>query len=65
MDEVFGEANCCSMIFFRKTGGQSSTLVASVGDYILWYAKKKESVKYRQLYQDKSTSLDCHVNQFA
>ena len=56
MDEVFGDENCCSMIFFRKTGGQSTTLVATVGDYILWYAKKKESVKYRQLYQDKSSS---------
>ena len=47
LDEVFGGANCCAQITFLKTGGFSSTLLSSVCDYLLWYAKDKEGVKYR------------------
>ena len=53
MDEVFGENNIVTLIPFSKTGGQTSDLLSSVCDYILWYAKKIEHVKYRQLYFKK------------
>lgn len=53
MDEVFGSDNACSIISFSKTSGATSKLVATVSDYILWYAKDKERVKYNQLYEDK------------
>lgn len=54
MDEIFGAENFCSLIYFSTTTGQASSLLPSAGDYIVWYAKNKKSVKYRQLYQDKS-----------
>ncbi len=54
MDEVFGSENFVSQISFKKTGGQSSSEIPSVCDYILWYAKHRGSVKYRQLYYVKS-----------
>jgi adenine-specific DNA-methyltransferase len=50
LDEIFGEDNFCALINFKKTGGQSTSIVASVFDVILWYAKKKSHVKYRSLY---------------
>ena len=53
MDEVFGSENFVSLIGFRKTSGASSDLIAGVTDYILWFAKDKASVKYRQLYYAK------------
>jgi len=53
MDEVFGSENFCGIVAFRKTGGLESRLLASVNDYLLWYAKDRERVKFRQLYQDK------------
>jgi len=53
MDEVFGEDNFCSLISFKKTGGQSSSIIASVCDMILWYAKNVGHVKYRSLYFPK------------
>ena len=53
MDEVFGRENCCAVISFRKTGGQATDLIASVADYLLWYAKAKKTIKYRQLYSSK------------
>ena len=56
MDEVFGEDNFCCLIFFRKTGGQASTLLSSIGDYIIWFAKNKSEAKYRQMYADKTTA---------
>jgi adenine-specific DNA-methyltransferase len=53
LDEIFGEDNFCASINFKKTGGQSASVVASVFDVILWYAKNKPQVKYRPLYFPK------------
>ncbi len=57
MDEVFGEKNFVCQLFYKKTTGAGSPnellAPASVGDYILWYAKDKEQVKYRQLFAMK------------
>jgi adenine-specific DNA-methyltransferase len=53
MDEVFGRKNFCRVIAFKKTGYQSSWLIPSNYDYLLWYAKTKDVVKYRQLYFPK------------
>ncbi len=53
MDEVLGASNFCSVITFAKTSGQTDNLLASVSDYILWYAKDRTRVKYRQPYLEK------------
>ena len=59
MDEVFGEANFVGEVILKTTSGAGSPSVgtltlASVHDYVLWYAKKKEQVKYRQMYFEKA-----------
>lgn len=57
MDEVFGPDEFVALITFKKTGYQASALIPSNCDYLLWYAKKKEMLKYRQLSVSKlSTS---------
>ncbi len=53
LDETFGEDNFCALIAFAKTSGQTEKLLAAVSDYILWYARDRASVKYRQMYSDK------------
>lgn len=53
MDEVFGSSNFCALIAFKKTSGFSSTLIDSVYDYLVWYAKDISEVKYRQLFLQK------------
>jgi len=61
LDEVFGSENFVSLIHFQKTGGASTKLLPTTVDYILWYAKNVEVVKYRQLYIERQlgeTSLD-------
>lgn len=57
MDEVFGSQNFVSLITFKKTSsagtfGGTSTL-ASVSDYIVWYAKSKDQIKYRPIFKEK------------
>ncbi|MGH7814654.1 MAG: DNA methyltransferase [Candidatus Binataceae bacterium] len=53
LDEVFGGENACAVVTFAKTSSASGNLLSAVGDYLLWYSKDKERVKYRQLYQPK------------
>ena len=59
LDEVFGSENFCTEITIQKTtstGGPAaaSQLLSSVCDYLLWYAKDKGTVKYRQCFATKS-----------
>lgn len=48
LDEIFSEENFVSLITLKKTGGQTTNLLSTVTDYVIWYAKSKPSVKYRQ-----------------
>lgn len=50
MDEIFGAANYMDIIPFWKTSGLQGNFLASTCDYIVWYAKDKKRIKYRQLY---------------
>ncbi|MBU2091335.1 MAG: site-specific DNA-methyltransferase, partial [Alphaproteobacteria bacterium] len=58
MDEVFGDQNFCASITVKKTTGAGSPAIgtkvlAGTQDYILWFAKNADVVKYRQLYRRK------------
>ena len=59
MDEVFGTENFVSFITVAKTTGAGSPAIgtrvlASVGDYVVWYAKDKPKIKYRQIYEERT-----------
>ena len=54
MDEVFGDGNCVSEIAFAKTTGLSANFLSRRFDYILWYAKSIDKVKFRRPYVPKS-----------
>jgi adenine-specific DNA-methyltransferase len=53
LDEVFGADNFIAQITFRKTSPLSSNHLARINDYVLWFAKKKEVLKFRRLYEVK------------
>ena len=57
MDEVFGDDNLVSLICLRKTGGQETSAIPNVSDYILWYARNLKQLKYRQLYYRKEIGV--------
>jgi adenine-specific DNA-methyltransferase len=53
MDEVFGSESFVSMITFRKTTGATGERLAGTVDYLLWFAKSLEHLKYRPLFREK------------
>lgn len=56
LDEVFEEENFISSINFRTMSPLSATNITNVYDHILWYAKSKPSMKYRNIYQSRDIS---------
>jgi adenine-specific DNA-methyltransferase len=58
LDEVFGDDNFFSLITVRKTLPLGSSGLGGVSDYILWYAKDKDKIKYRQLFTSKGDEPD-------
>jgi adenine-specific DNA-methyltransferase len=55
LDEVFGEDNFCGQIAFKTTSGAGSfaggtDVIAAVLNFIVWYARGKDQVKYNQLF---------------
>ena len=53
LDEVFGADNFVSLITFRKTSSATSDGLPGIADYILWYSKDHDQLKFRRLYQAK------------
>jgi adenine-specific DNA-methyltransferase len=53
MDEIFGTENFVSVISYVTTSGIPTNALSRAGDYLLWYARQKEGMKYRQLFQPK------------
>src|SRR2546425_739028 len=59
MDEVFGEENFCAAIAFRKTGGFEAALIQRNFDYVLWYARSHDAIKFRlPLKESKPSGSD-------
>ena len=59
LDEIFGPSNFCAIIPFRKkTMPMGTTLLEQMDDFLLWYARDKSRVKYRQLFVEKDVTGD-------
>ena len=54
LDEVFGRQNFMGLITFTKTAGATVNYLAGTADYLLWYTRNSEVVKYHQLYKEKT-----------
>ncbi len=54
MDEVFGDENYVALIPFVKTAGLGASGLPIVCDYLLWYARKKQQLKYRPVLASKA-----------
>ena len=53
MDEVFGEENLIVTLKFSKTTGLGGRFLDETFDYLLWYARKKEQLKFRRPYLER------------
>jgi adenine-specific DNA-methyltransferase len=56
--EVFGPVNSCAVIAFAKSSSTTSEILPSTCDYLLWYARDKENVKFHQPYAVKNLGGD-------
>lgn len=54
LDEVFGEENCVSQIAYQTTTGRANSNLAAASNYVLWYARKVSSLKFRAPLRPKS-----------
>ncbi len=53
MDEIFGDKNLVSLITVQKAGSTFSQYLGGIADFVLWYAKDFDRVKYKALYADR------------
>ncbi|MCK8515345.1 site-specific DNA-methyltransferase [Methylonatrum kenyense] len=53
LDETFSNANFLSLITVVKTSAQESENLPNVCDYLLWYCKEREYVKYNKAWMEK------------
>ncbi len=57
MDEVFGSENFVSLITCKVTGGtQQKGAPRRISDYLVWYTKNKESLKFHRLFFNKDAN---------
>ena len=54
LDDVFGSSNFCGQIDFATTSSQTSELLSAINDHLIWYAKERENIRFRQLYVEKN-----------
>jgi adenine-specific DNA-methyltransferase len=63
LDEVFTRENFVSVVSFLKTSGKGGADLDTVNDFVLWYGKNREVLKYRPLYVSRpQATLDSAYN---
>jgi len=58
MDEVFGGENSIALIGFATTTGSTREYIGKSCDYLLFYAKDRERLKFRPVFREKGAAGD-------
>jgi adenine-specific DNA-methyltransferase len=53
MDDVFHAENFVAVVCFVKATAQTTELISSASDYLIWYVKDRSRAKYRQVFLEK------------
>jgi adenine-specific DNA-methyltransferase len=53
LDEAFGSENFVSLITFATTTTTTGRYLAGTSDFLLWYGKDADRLKYRQVFRSK------------
>ena len=53
LDEVFGPECFVSQVSFQTTSGFQTKTLATLGDYLLWYARDPERLKVRKQFEEQ------------
>ncbi|HZE70015.1 MAG TPA: site-specific DNA-methyltransferase [Pyrinomonadaceae bacterium] len=58
LDEIFDTKNFVSLISYATSGGFETSTLSRAGDYLLWYAKDKDRIRYQNLFEQKKDPLE-------
>ena len=58
MDEIFGPEQFMSLISFRTKIPLNAAFLPNIADFLIWYAKDKNKVKFRRLFTTRSYGED-------
>jgi adenine-specific DNA-methyltransferase len=58
LGEIFGQGNHVSTITLKKTAGQDERLINNVSDFIVWFGKNKDKIKFRENLIVRSKNID-------
>ncbi len=58
LDEVLGSENFVSLISFRTKIPLNPIHIANIADFVVWYAKDKEKLKFRRIFKPRDTGDD-------
>ena len=58
MDEIFGPEQFMSLISFRTKIPLNAAFLPNIADFLIWYAKDKNNVKFRRLFTTRSYGED-------
>ena len=64
MDEVFGKDNFVSLIAYSTTGGFPSKVLSRAGDYLVWYGKNGQKIKYHALFLEKPSPIGDYSSKY-
>ncbi|MCX7906249.1 MAG: site-specific DNA-methyltransferase, partial [Bacteroidetes bacterium] len=53
LDEVFGRENFVAVVAFEKTTSFETETLPRVSDYLLWFAKERDNLKFHRLFRFK------------
>ena len=62
MDEIYGAENFMNLIAYRTKIPLGTKYLASIYDYIIWFAKDKSKVKFRKLYEERKSGEGTQFN---
>lgn len=58
MDEIFGDENFVALCPLRKTTSDSTEMIGSTLDYVIWFAKDRSKAKARTLWAMRSADAE-------
>lgn len=63
LDEVFGAENLVSQISFRTKIPLGATYLAGIADYLIWFARDIDKMKFRRMYTSRDSGADTLFSQ--
>jgi adenine-specific DNA-methyltransferase len=52
-DDIFSPTNFVALIAFQKTSGQTAQYLSATADYLIWYARNRDQLKYHPTLVEK------------